>query len=193
MRRLLNRRSLAGVLLMTLIAAGCGDDDDGTAASDATPTTTASGDTGSAADAPAGDVLEVAAAEGDLDLFLAATEAAGVMDGLHGTGPFTVFMPSDDAFSAYLDEAGMSQSEVFADAAAVRRLVEHHIVNMNDDAEVVMSMAGQSLPTAADTTLAVSVDGDVVMVGDATVTRYDIAATNGVIHVIDGVLIPPAA
>lgn len=193
MRRMMNRRRLAGLLLVTLVAAGCGDDDDDTAATDTTAGADASAESDSADDAPAGDVLEVAAAEGDLNMFLAATEAAGVMDGLHGTGPFTVFVPTDDAFSAYLDEAGMSQAEVFADADAVRRLVEHHIVNMNDDAEMVMSMAGQSLTTAAGTALDVSVDGDVVMVGDATVTRYDIGATNGVIHVIDGVLIPPAA
>jgi uncharacterized surface protein with fasciclin (FAS1) repeats len=120
-------------------------------------------------------------------------ESAGIMDGLHGTGPFTVFIPTDEAFSAYLDEAGMSQAELFADATLLRRVVEHHIVNMNEDADMVMSMAGQSFPTAAGTELDVTVDGDIVMVGDATVLRYDITASNGVIHVIDGVLIPPDA
>ena len=56
--------------------------------------------------------------------FLEATEAAGIMDGLHGTGPFTVFIPTDEAFDAYLEEAGMTQAEVFArcrDAASPRR------------------------------------------------------------------------
>ena len=115
------------------------------------------------------------------------------MDGLHGSGPFTVFIPTDDAFSAYLNDSGMSQAELFGDSAAVRRLVEHHIVNMAEDADMVMSMAGQSLPTAAGTSLDVTVDGEIVMVGDATVLRYDIQATNGVIHVIDDVLIPPEA
>jgi uncharacterized surface protein with fasciclin (FAS1) repeats len=190
MPRLVNRRSLAGFMLVALVAAGCGDDDD-SAATDATATSEAQGDSRGSDEPATGDVLDVAAAEGDLDMFLAATEAAGIMDGLHGTGPFTVFMPSDNAFSAFLEDAGMSQAEVLADTTALRRLVEHHILNMNDDADMVMSMAGQSLTTAADTSLEVSVDGDVVMVGTATVTRYDIAATNGVIHVIDGVLIPP--
>jgi len=61
-----------------------------------------------------GDVLEVAAVEGDLTTFLAALEAAGIMADFHGDGPFTLFIPTDDAFSAYLAGAGMSQAEVFA-------------------------------------------------------------------------------
>jgi uncharacterized surface protein with fasciclin (FAS1) repeats len=191
MLRLLTRRSLAGLMLVALVAAGCGDDDDGTAATDTTDA--AASDTAATDDPAAGDVLEVAAGEGDLNTFLAALEPAGIMDGLHGTGPLTVFIPTDDAFSAYLDEAGMSQAELFADTALLRRVVEHHIVNMNEDADMVMSMAGQSFTTAAGTELDVSVDGDTVMVGNATVLRYDIAASNGVIHIIDDVLVPPDA
>lgn len=190
MLRSLTRRSLAGLMSVALVAAGCGDDDD---RADATDTTDAASDTTAADAAAAGDVLEVAAGEGDLNTFLAALEPAGIMDGLHGTGPFTVFIPTDEAFSAYLDEAGMSQAELFADPVLLRRVVEHHIVNMNEDADMVMSMAGQSFTTAAGTELDVSVDGDIVMVGDATVLRYDIQASNGVIHVIDDVLVPPDA
>jgi transforming growth factor-beta-induced protein len=188
MLRSLTRRMLAGLVLVTLVAAGCGDDDD-TASTD---TTDAPADAGSGGGA-VGDVLEVAAAEGDLGTFLEALEAAGVMDGLHGTGPFTVFIPTDDAFMDYLGEAGMTQAEVFADPAMLRRLVEHHIVNMSEDSEMVMAMDGQSFTTAAGASLDVTVDGETVMVGDATVERYDVAASNGVIHVVDAVLVPPAA
>jgi transforming growth factor-beta-induced protein len=190
MLRSLTRRMLPGLLLFTLVAAGCGDDDDDAASTDTSDAPAADAGSG---DAETGDVLEVAAGEGDLGTFLEATEAAGIMDGLHGTGPFTVFIPTDDAFDAYLDDAGMTQTEVFGDAAALRRLVEHHIVNMAEDADMVMAMDGQSFTTAADTSLEVTVDGDTVMVGDATVERYDIQASNGVIHVIDAVLIPPEA
>jgi uncharacterized surface protein with fasciclin (FAS1) repeats len=191
MLRLLTRRSLAGLMMVVaLVAAGCGDDDD-TAATDTTEAPAS--DTTAADSAASGDVLEVAAAEGDLNMFLAALEPAGIMDGLHGTGPFTVFIPTDDAFSAYLDEAGMNQAELFADTTLLRRVVEHHIVNMNEDADMVMAMEGQSFTTAAGAELDVSVDGDTVMVGNATVVRYDIQASNGVIHVIDDVLVPPDA
>jgi transforming growth factor-beta-induced protein len=189
MPRLSIRRALAGLALVTLVAAGCGGDDDDSSAGTQTTATTVEG----SGDAASGDVLEVAAAEGDLGTFLAATEAAGIMDGLHGTGPFTVFAPTDEAFAAYLADAGMSQSEVFGDPAAIQRLVAQHIVDMNEDADMVMGMAGQSFTTEAGTPLAVTVDGDTVMVGDATVERYDLQASNGVVHVIDAVLVPPAA
>jgi transforming growth factor-beta-induced protein len=190
MLRSLTRHALAGLVVVTLVAAGCGDDDDDTASTDTTEAPATENGTG--ADG-AGDVLAVAAAEGDLGTYLEATEAAGIMDGLHGTGPFTVFAPTDDAFDAYLTDAGMTQAEVFGDAAMLRRLVEHHIVEMAEDADMVMAMDGQAFTTAAGTTLDVTVDGETVMVGDATVERYDIQASNGVLHVIDAVLIPPAA
>jgi uncharacterized surface protein with fasciclin (FAS1) repeats len=177
-------------MLIAFVAAGCSDDNDDAAG---TANTNAPARTGGAAETEGGDVLEVAAAEGDLGTFLEATEAAGIMDGLHGTGPFTVFIPTDDAFEAYLTQAGMTQTEAFADPDVLRRVVQHHIVNMTEDAEMVMAMNGRSFTTAAGTALAVAVDGETVMVGDATVDRYDIQASNGVIHVIDAVLPPPQA
>jgi uncharacterized surface protein with fasciclin (FAS1) repeats len=177
-------------MLVAFIAAGCGDGGDDTAN---TATTDAPARTGGTDAAEPGDVLAVATAEGDLGTFLEATEAAGIMDGLHGTGPFTVFIPTDDAFEAYLSQAGMTQTEAFADPAVLRRVVQHHIVHMTEDAEMVMGMNGRSFTTAAGTALAVSVDGETVTVGNATVDRYDIQASNGVIHVIDAVLSPPPA
>jgi uncharacterized surface protein with fasciclin (FAS1) repeats len=173
MRHHPTRLLVAALAFTALTAAACGDDSN----EDAN------------AEESMGDVLEVAAAEGDLDTFLAATEAAGIMDGLHGTGPFTVFIPTDEAFRAYLDETAMSQDDLFADPAALREVVEQHILNVDDDAEMVMAMDGEAFTTAAGTPLAVMVDGDTVMVGDATVVRYDLHASNGVIHVIDDVLV----
>jgi transforming growth factor-beta-induced protein len=189
MLQLWARRVLTGLGLVVLVAAGCGDDDDDAASTDTTEATA----TENGSDEEAGDVLAVVAEEGDLERYLEATEAAGIMEGLHGAGPFTVFVPTDAAFDAYLEDAGMTQAEVFGDAAMLRRVVEHHIVEMTEDADMVMAMDGQSFTTAAGTMLDVTVDGDTVMVGDATVERYDVQASNGVIHVIDTVLIPPAA
>lgn len=190
MLRSFSRRALVSLMLVAFVAAGCSDDNDDTAS---TATTNAPARTGGSDATEGGDVLEVAAAEGDLGTFLEATEAAGIMDGLHGAGPFTVFIPTDEAFAAYLTQAGMTQTEAFADPSMLRRLVQHHIVNMTEDAEMVMQMNGRSFTTAAGTAVAVSVDGETVMVGDATVDRYDISAANGVIHVIDAVLTPPQA
>jgi uncharacterized surface protein with fasciclin (FAS1) repeats len=169
------------------------EDDSAAAEDDMAEDDSAAAEDDMAEDDMAEDVLAVAAAEGDLGTFLAATEAAGIMDGLHGAGPFTVFIPTDAAFESYLEQADMTQTEVFGDAAALRRVVEHHIVEMTEDAAMVMAMDGQSFTSAAGTPLDVMVDGETVMVGDATVERYDIQASNGVIHVIDAVLVPPDA
>jgi transforming growth factor-beta-induced protein len=139
------------------------------------------------------DVLAVAAAEGDLDTFLGALEAAGIMEDFHGEGPFTLFIPNDDAFSAYLEESGMTQEEVFAGAEMLQSVLGYHVVAMMEDSEMVMGMDGQTFTTLNGAPLEVTVDGETVMVGDATVLRYDLSASNGVIHVIDSVLIPPEA
>jgi uncharacterized surface protein with fasciclin (FAS1) repeats len=64
---------------------------------------------------------------------------------------------------------------------------------MMEDSEMVMGMDGQTFTTLNGAPLEVTVDGETVMVGDATVLRYDLSASNGVIHVIDSVLIPPEA
>ena len=139
------------------------------------------------------DVLAVAEAEGDLGTFLAATEAAGIMEDLHGEGPFTLFVPTDDAFASYLESANMTQEDAFAGGEMLQSLVGYHIVNMMEDSEMVMGMDGQTFTTLQGAPLQVTVDGETVMVGDATIVRYDIQASNGVIHVIDTVLTPPEA
>jgi len=175
------RRRFAAVFGLALLAAACGG---GTTTTTVAPTTTAATTTA------IGDLLEVASAQGDLGTFLSALDAAGIMDGLHGEGPFTVFVPTDQAFVDYLGSAGMTQDELFAEQAMVRGVLDHHIVNLSESAEQVMAMAGQSFTTAAGFELPVSVEGETVMVGNATVLRYDIQASNGVIHVIDSVLIP---
>lgn len=184
----MTRRFALTLMLSGMIAAACGGSASTTTTAAPPPPTT---------EAPVaeemGDVLEVAAAEGDLNTFLAALEAAGIMEDFHGDGPFTLFIPTDEAFSAYLAEAGMSQAEVFAGAEMLQAILNHHIVNMMEDAEMVMGMAGQSFTTAGGQALEVTVEGETVMVGEATVERYDIHASNGVIHVIDTVLIPSEA
>jgi transforming growth factor-beta-induced protein len=137
------------------------------------------------------DVLAVAEAEGDLGTFLAALDAAGIMEDFHGEGPFTLFVPTDDAFAAYLDQNDMSQEEAFAGAEMLQSILGYHVVTMTEDSEMVMGMDGQTFTTLNGAPLEVSVDGDTVMVGEATILRYDIVASNGVVHVIDTVLAPP--
>ena len=137
------------------------------------------------------DVLAVAEAEGDLGTFLAALDAAGIMEDFHGEGPFTLFVPTDEAFAVYLEQNDMSQEEAFAGAEMLQSILGYHVVTMTEDSEMVMGMDGQTFTTLNGAPLEVSVDGDTVMVGGATILRYDIVASNGVVHVIDTVLTPP--
>jgi uncharacterized surface protein with fasciclin (FAS1) repeats len=71
-------------------------------------------------------------------------------------------------------------------------VLDFHIVEMDELSEMVMEMAGQQFTTASGEPLDVTAEGDDVMVGNAMVERYDLMASNGVVHVIDHVLIPPS-
>ncbi|MEZ5297377.1 MAG: fasciclin domain-containing protein [Ilumatobacteraceae bacterium] len=137
------------------------------------------------------DVMSRIIERDDLTVLDDAIHAAGLEDTLHTGGPFTVFAPTDEAFAAYLGDMGMTADDVFADVDALTLLLQAHVVEGTDDAAMVMDMDGQSFTTLAGNDLTVTVDGDAVMVGDATIVEYDIVADNGVIHVIDTVLTPP--
>ena len=190
-------RSALLIVFVGLFIAACGED----AATETTAemmddtSTTAEmmDDTATTAEMMDEDVLAVAAAEGDLNTFLSALEAAGMMEDFHGEGPFTLFIPTDDAFSAYLEESGMTEEEVLAGGEMLQLVLGYHVVTMMEDSEMVMGMDGQTFTTLNGAPLDVTVDGETVMVGDATIVRYDLSASNGVIHVIDAVLIPPEA
>lgn len=180
------------LVLLGLLAA-CGEDA-GTTSTAPTVTATAStemmDDVTTTTAMMEEDVLAVAEAEGDLGTFLAGLEAAGIMEDFHAEGPFTLFIPTDDAFAVYLDEAGMTREEAFGGAEMLQSILGYHVVSMMEDSEMVMGMDGQTFTTLNGAPLEVTVDGDTVMVGDATIIRYDIGASNGVVHVIDTVLIP---
>jgi pentapeptide MXKDX repeat protein len=135
-------------------------------------------------------VVSVIAGRDDLSVLVTAIQAAGLGEALHGDGPFTIFAPTDAAFEAYLGDMGMTAEDVLADTAGLTALLQAHVVAGNDDSAMVMSMAGQSFTTLAGTPLAVTVDGDTTMVGNATIVEYDLTASNGTVHVIDTVLAP---
>ena len=140
-----------------------------------------------AAAAP-GNIAEVAAAAGSFSTLLAAVEAAGLVDELTGEGPFTVFAPTDEAFAAL--PAGTLDTLLADPEGALRDILLYHVV-----AGKVMStdlsdgMAADSLQGAPIT---VSIADGAVKVNTANVVTADVEASNGVIHVIDAVILPPA-
>jgi uncharacterized surface protein with fasciclin (FAS1) repeats len=188
-------RALTVLLMIAMAACGGGEDgatDTTEVTMDESTTTEAMMDESSTTGEMMGDdVLAVAEAEGDLGTFISAIESAGMMEDLHGEGPFTVFAPTDDAFDAYLESSGMTQEEALAGGEMLQAVVGSHLVSMMEDSTMVMGMDGQTLTAVSGAPLEITVDGETVMVGEATVLRYDIEASNGVIHVIDTVLSPP--
>jgi pentapeptide MXKDX repeat protein len=137
-----------------------------------------------------GDLVIVAAGRDDLTTLVAAIEAAGLVDTLANEGPFTIFAPNDEAFMDYLGEMGMTAEDALADTVFLSTLLQGHVVEAGDDSAMVAGMVDNPFVSLAGTELPVTVDGDTITIGGATIVEADIFATNGVIHVIDTVLAP---
>lgn len=150
----------------------------------ATATTLALGTT-AFAEGHSMDIVDTAVAAGDFTTLVTAVEAAGLVDTLKGEGPFTVFAPTDAAFAA-LPEGTVEG--LLADTDALTKVLTYHVVPgkvMSTDLTNNM-MA----PTVEGSEVTIMTEGG-VMVNDATVVAADIEASNGVIHVIDKVILPP--
>lgn len=177
-------RTVSIVLILALTAlllcAGCTQP-----APPVTPTPTA---TPTPAPEPAKNIVETAAADGRFTTLVTAVQAAGLADTLSGPGPFTVFAPSDDAF-AMLPE-GTVAGLLAEPGGALTQILLYHVVPGSLMASDVVGMS--SLPTVQGNVLKVTVNGSTVMVDGATIVITDIETSNGVIHVIDSVLIPPS-
>ena len=135
------------------------------------------------------DIVDTAVAAGQFKTLAAALTAAGLVDTLKGPGPFTVFAPTDGAFAKL--PAGTLDTLLKPESKAkLTAILTYHVVaGKVMAADVVKLKQAKTVNGAMD---AVKVDGGTVMINNAKVTTADIAASNGVIHVIDTVLLPPA-
>ena len=134
-----------------------------------------------------GDIPTVAIEAGSFTTLVDALVATGLDEALAGEGPFTVFAPTDDAFAA-LPEGTLES----LDEETLAEILKYHVVAGEFMAADVVGLDGQSVETLQGESVEISIDGDTVMVNDATVVTADVAASNGVIHVIDKVLLPPS-
>lgn len=136
------------------------------------------------------DIVDTAMAAKNLTTLVKALQAAGLVDTLKGAGPFTVFAPTNQAFSRL--PAGTLDS-LMADPAKLKMVLSYHVIPASVDAATAMSMTSPtSPPTVEGSTLQVTKGKrGKLMINDATVTKGDIHATNGIIHIIDRVLLPP--
>ncbi len=169
--------ALAMVAVISLSA--CGSD-----SSDAVDTTVAEAE--APAEAVAGDIVAIASGTEGFSTLVAAVTAAGLVETLQGAGPFTVFAPNDAAFAAL--PAGLLDKLLLPENLAVlTSILTYHVVSgkiMSTDV-----MAGDAPSVEGSTIVLGTTDG--VQVNDATVIAADVEASNGVIHVIDKVLVPP--
>jgi uncharacterized surface protein with fasciclin (FAS1) repeats len=136
--------------------------------------------------AATGDIIAVASGAGDFKTLVAAIKAAGLVEALQGKGPFTVFAPTDAAF-AKLPAGTLDELLKPENKAKLAGLLSYHVVSGKVMAADVKTMKAK---TVGGQELSLTVDGKSVMVDGAKVLKTDIAATNGVIHVIDAVCMP---
>jgi len=134
------------------------------------------------------DIVDTAVADGRFTTLVAAVQAAGLVDTLKGEGPFTVFAPTDDAFAA-LPEGTVANLLLPENKQALTDILLYHVVSGEVMAADVTALT--SAPTVLGKDVAVKVDMGNVYINNAKVIITDIETSNGVIHVIDTVLLPP--
>ena len=175
--------AVAGLAALTLAACGSSSDSASTTSAPAPSSPSAEASSPAAA---AGTIVEVAAGNPDFSTLVAAVQAAGLAETLSGTGPFTVFAPTNEAFEALpaglLDKLLLPENKDALTAILTYHVVAAEVPSSAVEAGKAASVEGSELTLATDG--GVTVDG-------ATVVTADVEASNGVIHVIDKVLVPP--
>ena len=130
------------------------------------------------------DIVDTAVDNGNFKTLATALKEAGLVDTLKGKGPFTVFAPTDAAF-AKLPKAQLDA--LLADKAKLAKVLTYHVV---PGAVMARDVKPGAVKTVEGSAVMVKTDGGKVMVDNATVTTADVRADNGVIHVIDTLILP---
>ncbi len=186
----MSRRVVASLAAGTLVLAACGSDanESTDTSADVETTEAPAGDDSEAMDEEVGTIVDVASSAGTFNTLVAAVDAAGLVETLSSEGPFTVFAPTDDAFAA-LPEGLVDALLLPENSDTLTAILTYHgLLAAVPSSDVV---AGDVATIQGDN-ITISVDGDTIMVNDATVIAADVNASNGVIHVIDTVLVPPS-
>ena len=175
----MKRTILLSLAAVAIVVAACSPA--ATASPSATPTAAPSA-------APAGDIVTVASDAGSFKTLLKAATAAGLVETLKGAGPFTVFAPTDAAFAAL--PAGTLDA-LLKDPAKLKDILLYHVVSGKVTADKVVKLTEASTVEGKPIKITVK-DGTVYLNDTVKVVTTDIPASNGVIHVIDAVLLPPS-
>ncbi len=173
----------------SLVGAACSDDDSD-ASSDSTTTTTEKATTTTAGGEMASEtIVDIAAGNPDFSTLVELVKAAGLAETLSGDGPFTVFAPTNEAFSKVpADTLQQLQADPTGALADVLKL---HVVSGKVLAADAMQLDGQCVDTLGGK-VKIAKSGDNLTIGGATITKTDLEGSNGVIHVIDSVITAPS-
>ncbi|CAN5922671.1 hypothetical protein BH11MYX4_BH11MYX4_04040 [soil metagenome] len=187
--------TLASAVLLATVVAGC-DSDDSTAAASPTPTPTP--DSGTPADAGVDsavalkDIVDTAVGAKSFNTLVAAVQAAGLEATLRGTGPFTVFAPTDDAF-AQVPKFLTDKLLTTPYKSELGLILKYHVIAGSVPAADVLDKTSNPA-TVLGAKLAIDGSGGKVVInGGVNVTTPDVKATNGIIHIVSGVLLPTIA
>lgn len=190
------KKTMIAIMASTSLALGaCGETADDTMVENETVV-----DESSMMEEEAGTIVSVAQGNEDFSTLVTAVQAGGLVETLNGDGPFTVFAPTNDAF-AKLPEGTLETLTAAENQSQLAGILTYHVVageTMSGDLVTLLEEAGEEgveLTTVSGGTLTANlVDGNVVLTdangGTATVVTTDVDASNGVIHVIDTVLMP---
>ncbi|MGV0025971.1 fasciclin domain-containing protein [Phormidesmis priestleyi] len=194
LRKLKAGKLIVAIALLIPIVASCASETaqaptvNPTATSPAQTTPTISPTTSaSPTNQTSGSIVDVASANPSLKMMTAAIQAAGLTSTLQGKGPFTVFAPTDQAFAA-VPAATRQRVLLPENRAILTRILTYHVV----PGEITSSqLKSGDVKTVEGKTIDIQVSSENVTVNDAKVTQPDIRANNGVIHVVDRIIIPP--
>lgn len=136
------------------------------------------------------DIMETAKAAGNFKTFEKAVTEAGLTATLKGAGPWTVFIPTDDAFAKL--PAG-KLAALMKDKTALKEVLLYHVVTGSVMAADIAKLDGKGKKTAEGSEAKIMMMGTGIMVNNANVTKADIKASNGIVHIIDAVMLPPGS
>jgi uncharacterized surface protein with fasciclin (FAS1) repeats len=166
---------LTGVAAATMLLTACGSDDH--------------------VAVPAKNIVELAQATPDLSILVEAVVAAGLAATLSGAGPFTVFAPTNAAFASLLGELGVTKEALLADKTLLTAVLTYHV--LGSKVESTQIPLGAAIKTVQGANLTINTAGSGLAITDArgrkaNIVTANIQASNGVVHVIDKVILPPA-
>jgi len=178
------RKTIGIAVAAAALLVACGSDDNDAAPE--APTTEAPMTTDAPAE-EAQDIVAIASGNEDFSTLVAAVSAAGLVETLQGEGPFTVFAPNNDAFAA-LPEGLVDKLLLPENKDVLVQILTYHVVS---GAVMAADVTAGDVPSVEGSNIAVTTNDGGVQVNGAAVIAADIVASNGVIHVIDAVILPP--